>query len=1805
MNAIKNNALLAAALSGLLPALAQNNASAQTLTAPLTLTGTYNSSFTDSGSSFGPSFTSQGTVYGWLPFVGTFIIASWDDTLALTFTPIADVSGNSLSISCPGTVDLTLANCDNPATVEFVPNNPGTIQMDPTVQLGLTMALTWNGSGPSGTLKDPSSYSFQKGPLNFDCYGFTPNGVTLSDEQSQTLYSENVLGDIAAAFGIDIPDWLASFDLNVDACITVNQTVSCLGISSSAGTEVSCEQPLSVFPSACAYSLCNISAQWADTFTVDEGLGVSVSFSLLDGLFNWTSASLCSGPLLDQSTTFVVSSAPVACVDFTFPEYQVGIEQVPGGTVIPVSQSTPNCVPPPANMVLWLPFDETNGTVSANLASPANGGTWVGNPTPVSGVYVDNSLSFNGNGQYVTVPDYSAIDIGTSDFTIDAWVNRPTTSGTGVQTIVDKRSQIGVVGAKYYGYSFALYANKLLLQLADGPYNNYGDTAIVPADGQWHLVAVTVSRTSSAGGQFYVDGQPTGTFNPTTHQGSLANTSPLEVGNSSVSATYWLGGIDEVEVFNRALAVEDIQRMFHAGTFGKCKANGTATVCEGQCATFRAVADSGYFLCGWYVNGMRQRIVGIGGLAAWLGGTFTVSGIQANETVTAEFCPIPCPTCPPAIISGTGPVQTSAFSGALVGTFNPNGNGGVVYVEYGPMSGFDNTTVPVAFASGTTNVTFTNTLTGLLPNTTYQYNLIVSNANGYADAGGQTFTTRAVAPTVSTSSVVFVSATSVLLNGSVNPEGSPVTVWFNYGTTTNYGSATTNPPIALLNDTSNDAVQALLTNLAPAATYHFQLIASNNVGVASTPDQVFATPGAAPAIASVVPTNISAVVASLQGSVNPNGLDTAAWIKWGTSTGYGNTTPSVICGNGSTNIGVFFVLTNLTAGTLYHVELVATNAAGMAQAPDVVFTTSPPLPPVVATVGYSAFVLTNQPMAYWQFNDTQNPATGTAVVLDSSTNGLNGLYATNAQNGFNGVAGPQPPDFPGFPTNNWAMQTTVNTPGSWASVPLGNLGLDAVTFTAWVYADGPQADWAGLLMDRSGSDQGGVGMGGSNEKSAGMLAYTWNTNSTWTFMSGLTIPTNQWSFVAVAIAPTEAILYLAYVTNGIATFVSATNAMAEAADAFGTGPWNIGSDQSSVTDGIRTFNGSIDHVAVFGRTLSGSDIAALFATGLGIQTFVAPACCGTWSLAATNGPSARAGNVMAYDSARGVVELFGGSDSSSYKGDTWEWNGAAWTLKATTGPSPRDGTAMVYDSHRGVAVLFGGAQGNSNLQSDTWEWNGTAWTQKSTTGPSARFRHTMAFDSVRGVTVLFGGVDTSGPGGSFVAKGDTWEWDGTAWTSFGTTGPSARESSAMAYDSARQKIVLFGGDNGSPRLGDTWERTGTTWAQVFASGPSARSGHAMVYAGSCGTVLFGGYDNTVGSKNDTWGWDGTQWIQLASSGPSARSGHGMAYDGNRAQVVLFGGSTINGVNGETWETVQCASKCLTVTCPTAKTVQAGSNWTFDLPVASSCCGSNVTVAVTGAATNGVANITFTGGGTAATGEVAFAGNTAISGYLDITAGTNAGSYTLSPGAGTNTLFAWDGLILPASNPFLDSNGLLFTNGGLEINFWGNGPGSYSLLGAPPKYGPNVTNGVATIAVSSQTVTRTWLLTDACGNSNTCNQTVTVANNTPPVLTCAGNKTAQYGTAWSFDAPTASGGCGGSNVAVTVAGTVTNGVCSQFITQTWLATDACGNRSTCSQTVAIVNTNPPCSSLQTTKRPSAPRLGRLMCPWPSMLQAAPT
>jgi hypothetical protein len=73
----------------------------------------------------------------------------------------------------------------------------------------------------------------------------------------------------------------------------------------------------------------------------------------------------------------------------------------------------------------------------------------------------------------------------------------------------------------------------------------------------------------------------------------------------------------------------------------------------------------------------------------------------------------------------------------------------------------------------------------------------------------------------------------------------------------------------------------------------------------------------------------------------------------------------------------------------------------------------------------------------------------------------------------------------------------------------------------------------------------------------------------------------------------------------------------------------------------------------------------------------------------------------------------------------------------------------------------------------------------------------------RASVVLFGGTRLFGPGQLFR---DTWTWDGEYWTQRQDIGPAPRAGHGMAYDSARQRTVLFGGMAANGSLGDTWEQ---------------------------------------------------------------------------------------------------------------------------------------------------------------------------------------------------------------------------------------------------------------------------------------------------------------------------------------------------------------------------------------------------------------
>lgn len=255
------------------------------------------------------------------------------------------------------------------------------------------------------------------------------------------------------------------------------------------------------------------------------------------------------------------------------------------------------------------------------------------------------------------------------------------------------------------------------------------------------------------------------------------------------------------------------------------------------------------------------------------------------------------------------------------------------------------------------------------------------------------------------------------------------------------------------------------------------------------------------------------------------------------------------------------------------------------------------------------------------------------------------------------------------------------------------------------------------------------------------------------------------------------------------------------------------------------------------------------------------------------------------------------------------WDFASQDLNSY--PAARADSAFAFDGGLYRYLLFGGWL-PSGFANDTWVYDQTGWHQLVPAhSPGARQNegNAMAYDVARQRVVLFGGLG----GGEL---GDTWEYYANDWHQVTPAGsPGVRNSFGMVYRSAGAKVVLFGGWHPSAHLlNDTWEYDGSTWTPVnTAHKPSPRRNFGIAYDSRRNRiVVFGGCTawGCAATVNDTWEYDGTDWHQVSTpTAPEARAYHGMVYDAARQKTVMFGGCSllqdfhtcIGTVFNDTWE----------------------------------------------------------------------------------------------------------------------------------------------------------------------------------------------------------------------------------------------------------------------------------------------------------------
>ena len=220
------------------------------------------------------------------------------------------------------------------------------------------------------------------------------------------------------------------------------------------------------------------------------------------------------------------------------------------------------CTPAPAGIAGWWAGDDnTDDFVAGNDGTLVNGATFAAGK-------VGSAFSFDGVDDRLEIPDHPNLDVTTA-YTVDAWVfwdgEHPTEVFQGVFAKWDP------IAGGTDSYSMFIYEPSRyfynVLNVNGSSVTFITVSNVVPED-VWFHVAQTWDGSNF---RIYVNGVEVALNNPPSASGSITpNDGPLTISSRSGQHPF-VGRIDEVEIFPRALSQAAIQAIVDAGVDGKCK----------------------------------------------------------------------------------------------------------------------------------------------------------------------------------------------------------------------------------------------------------------------------------------------------------------------------------------------------------------------------------------------------------------------------------------------------------------------------------------------------------------------------------------------------------------------------------------------------------------------------------------------------------------------------------------------------------------------------------------------------------------------------------------------------------------------------------------------------------------------------------------------------------------------------------------------------------------------------------------------------------------------------------------------------------------------------------------------------------------------------------------------------------------------------------------------------------------------------------------------------------------------------------
>jgi hypothetical protein len=404
------------------------------------------------------------------------------------------------------------------------------------------------------------------------------------------------------------------------------------------------------------------------------------------------------------------------------------------------------------------------------------------------------ALQLDGSTGYVTT---FGVFSDPQDFTISVWFNTTTTQG-------GKLVGFGDVSTGPSGnYDRHLYMDNqghVVFGVNPGSIEIISNT-VACNDGNWHQAVATLAF--STGMSLYIDGvlaTNQAAFNSAQHFNGVWKIGYDNLNNwpDQPASFFFKGTIDEVQIWETPLNASQIQTNLHL---------------------FRAGTET-YLYSYWHFD------EGSGATTTDNSGHVNTGHLEGGATWVTSTAPIGLPQVTNQAASSIT-ASVAVFNGVALPNYQQTG----AWFQYGATTNYTFTSLQTAISPNNSSpVSVNQNISGLQQGTLYHYQLVASNSAGTNFGSDLTFTTLSNAQYLLpvTMAATKLSASSVTLNGSLNPNGFDTKAWFEWGSTVICGNST--PTTDLGSGTNAVTITARLFGLQGGQLYYYHLAATNAFG---------------------------------------------------------------------------------------------------------------------------------------------------------------------------------------------------------------------------------------------------------------------------------------------------------------------------------------------------------------------------------------------------------------------------------------------------------------------------------------------------------------------------------------------------------------------------------------------------------------------------------------------------------------------------------------------------------------------------------------------------------------------------------------------------------------------------------------------------------------------------------------------------------------------------------------------------------------------------------------------------------------